>query len=77
MKYKIEKNIPVPPPKSGITGETREFIAQLDVGDSFLIPNNDLEPYHKYLASHWSRKFKDRKFITRLVGEGRRIWRIE
>lgn len=69
MNLKIEKNIPIPPRRgSGIAAILRE----MQVGDSVLFPRGD----GRNARSTFGR-FEPKKFCTRSVDGGIRVWRIE
>jgi hypothetical protein len=69
MIIKIEKGIPIPPPRGlGISAALRA----MDVGDSFLITGRN-----QASASSALGRFAPKKFATRNVEGGVRIWRTE
>lgn len=74
--FKIDKNIPIPP--KSYSGRVAKYpTAQLEVGESFMIPNSELSSSkHKGGIYNVSAK-TGRKFTTRTYPEGVRIWRVE
>lgn len=66
---KIEKNIPMPP-----RGYDWPF-DQLEIGDSFLLPEKVSPGYARHLI-HATQKKLSKKFSLRRTGEGHRCWRI-
>jgi hypothetical protein len=86
-EFPIEKGIPVPPT---ISVSNRYPYADMDVGDSFFVPDTTLTAHGKPLkfsglASMTSRKGtemtealgKTYKFISRTVEGGFRVWRVK
>src|SRR5262245_59596807 len=71
MPYKIDKNVPLPP--LARKGTSKYPLAEMEVGDSFVIENSNLGSSVKAIA----RKLGI-KVTTRHVGDNRyRVWRIE
>lgn len=76
--YKIEKNIPIQ--EHTRRGELTEFVSQLNVGDSFLIPLegedtiDDIRQKANSLVTSGRRQGK--KLTSRSVGNGLRVWRV-
>ena len=71
MKYKIEKNIPLPSNKKGKLWSKWSFVPSLDNGDSFVIDERDRNGFYQFCRN---RKIK---VVTRLSdGSSRkvRIW---
>lgn len=73
MKYKIEKNIPVPAYTGGNKCSKWNFVLSLDDGDSFVIDEKNRGAFYQ-----WSRT-KKLKVITRLckydgISRKVRIW---
>lgn len=86
-KFPIEKSVPVPPT---ISVSARYPYAEMEVGDSFFVPETTLTQHGKPikfsgLASMTSRKGtemtkalgKTYKFISRKVKGGFRVWRVK
>jgi len=73
MEYKIEKDVPVPNIASG-KGKQVPF-AVMEIGDSVLVTNDSGVRAARASAS-WHSKVTDKRFITRTVDGGVRIWRV-
>lgn len=74
--YKIEKGIPIPYGKSD-NGERRTAAEKLEVGESFLIPGTTEEIFRTARNLAYNVRYKTgRKFRTRKLADGIRIWRI-
>lgn len=79
----IDKNIPVP--TSGIQkGRPRKYpIESLEIGDSFLIPyekdvnKNAMHSRASGSIANFRKKHPEKKFTTRQMEDGIRVWRIE
>ncbi len=72
--FTIEKNHPIP------KGRAKYPLDQLEVGDSFFIPEVDKERHKniRIYVSGWARRSKTgMKFTTRAVDDGIRVWRTE
>lgn len=73
----VEKGIPAPAVRPTHIGPKYPF-REMDLGDSFLVPGS--AERNRALATAWhfsrSKLGKGRKFATRKVAEGYRIWRI-
>lgn len=70
--YQIEKSIPIPP----AAGRTSQYpYALMEVGDSFFVPRTK-EKSVGVSTSHARNKFPGRKFATRRVDNGVRVWRV-
>ena len=74
--FEVEKGLPVPkavraPRPSKYPWE------ELAVGDSFLVPTDTIKPGAVRNAT-WkaNRTYPDRRFVTREVDGGTRVWRI-
>lgn len=82
---KTDKNIPIPPkgkPKN--TGRKPKYpILELNINDSFLIPfekgrlNHEIQSRAWGTISNFRKKHPERKFTTRLVNHGVRVWRTK
>ena len=72
MKYKIDKSVPIPPPR-----EMFPFAEMKEVGDSFFIPRRDANSLRGALQG--AKKRHGFKFTSRSVREGGvdgvRVWR--
>jgi hypothetical protein len=64
---KVESNIPMP---------ARYPFAKMNVGDSFLIPEN-VSRSSAAVAAYRYGLANRKKFVTRKTSEGHRIWRVE
>jgi hypothetical protein len=69
--FEIEKGIPI---KSG-TG--RFPFEQMEVGDSFLVPDGDCSRQAVSAAIVRQHKRSDKRFVTRAAKDGRRVWRVQ
>ncbi len=75
---KIEQNIPMPRRTGGPSGVKYPF-REMQIGDSFLVATTDERGRAKaaiYYYTH-SPDGKGRRFSSRKVSGGYRIWRIE
>ena len=73
MSIKIEKGIPLP--ASGKGAPKYPYVG-CEVGDSFFVPGK--KPVH--MSGHCSsvrRRYPERKYISRTVPGGVRVWRIK
>lgn len=67
----IEKNIPVP----GFNSVMLETMSIMEVGDSFLVGNPSKYSRMYFQRLKTNEAFADKKFITRTVDGGMRVWR--
>ena len=68
----IDKNVPLPPK----TSRKRKYPWEtMQIGDSFLIPEA-LRIYGYSMASRASKDYAPKKFCSRSVEGGARVWRI-
>ena len=68
-KYKIQKNVPVPP---SFSSDFAEVVSRLSVGDSFEF--NETQRQNCYSAA----KYRDINVTIRKVGDGKcRVWRLD
>lgn len=75
-KYKIEKGVPILETR-GTRTEEYPF-RDLEIGDSFLIPSPSSKEKQSILSQAYNRGKKlNRRFVTRTVPEGLRVWRVE
>ena len=79
--FKIEKGIPIPVSKTVTRqGRGRDRLypwAEMQVGDSFFVPG---EAKRIGVASHASavcKRYAPKRFVSRKVEGGVRIWRVE
>jgi len=70
--FKIEKGVPVPPPKSG--RYAKYPFAKMDIGDSFFASEHPTKV--RPAASWWANRHAGFKFQTRKEGDGVRVWRV-
>jgi len=73
--FEIEKNIPL----VGRSASRKYPLAQLEIGDSFVIPcttDKDLRSARQ-VASCANQRYEDKKFASRTVDGGIRVWRIK
>lgn len=70
LAFKIDKDIPIPTRGSGRRNQRHPW-AKLDVGDSFFSPAQTVQ----YQTSSVGRQL-GRKFVSRKVVGGWRIWRV-
>ncbi len=74
--FVIEKGVPKPD-KKGM--KAKYPLGQMEVGDSFLIPTEGKDAQRSVqteCGSHWTR-LKPKKFASRQVEGGVRIWRVQ
>lgn len=77
---KLEKGVPIP--ESPKSFASKYPWGQMEVGDSFLIPQIDNEPIQSTReraskAVSYAKRHKNINFCTRKVDGGIRVWRIE
>ena len=72
-EFKIEKGIPVPPPKRELRSGVYAVLRSLDVGDSFVARGK--QDSVRGMACMAGKKY-GRKFATRVVEGGVRVWRV-
>ena len=73
MSYKIEKNISI---AEALTSRNKYPFPKMKVGDSFFV--EDIMDKHVVRAAAYSYgKYHGKKFRTRTVDGGVRVWRIE
>ena len=71
MALTIEKGIPIPNQGGGKHSDFGKAIREMEVGDSILSPIKQRN-VHAYL-----RALKTKRFVTRSVDGGLRVWRVE
>ncbi len=79
MSYEVEQQVPIPPcTRGGRSRQSRFPFAQMQPGDSFLVPRE--ETTAKRLATNaacYAKKWtKGWKFCVRTLPEGIRCWRL-
>lgn len=72
MTYKIEKNIPF---EHAVSTRSSYPLAALDIGDSFLVADMMQRQVVRSSAYMFGRRY-NRKFKTKAVDGGVRVWRI-
>jgi hypothetical protein len=72
--YRIEKNVPLPEGRRPIKSELRLSLESMKVGDSILIPRTEV---CKADAAFNALRALGKRFSTRAIDEGIRIWRRE
>lgn len=76
MTVQIEKDIPLPEVRRGFLSKWPA--ADLEVGESFLIPADAMKPtIRQQFAASCTQKLKPKKFAGRTVDGGTRIWRVK
>ncbi len=76
MKIEIEKNIPLPT-FTGRNGTKWNFLGEMSVGDSVLIPDGFIPVLQQWRSNvRPDTRFPGRTFISRSVEGGVRIWLI-
>ena len=73
MSFKISKRVPLPSESGCGEGVARYPFEAMKVGDSFLVPHSLGESVKAACCSYGRRRGK--KFVSRKVGNGRRVWR--
>jgi hypothetical protein len=73
MSYAIEKSIPIPDRTAQEPG--RYPFAQMEVGDSFVVPRS--ERHRVDNAAAWYRKRRGHRYTRRTLGDTVRIWRVQ
>lgn len=68
-KYKIDKNIPLPPVHKLTVLYPLET---MEVGDSFFVPDKKAN----HLNVHYQGKRLNRMFVKRSIDGGTRVWRV-
>lgn len=84
MQYKVEKNVKIPEKGLHRTRKLKYPFADLEKGDSFMVPNAKSSTISGAM-NYAKKRFEDRHFISRTVVEeidgkevkGIRVWRTE
>jgi len=71
--FKIEKDIPLPT-YAGVYSET---LHAMEVGDSFLVPDEYAPAIRSAIARVYKSPINTRQFTTRSVEDGVRVWRVK
>ncbi len=73
MQYKVETNVPIPS-----RDRSKYPFVDMDVGDSFLIPDpTDTERKRVQTSAASYGRRHNKHFVTRTTHDGIRVWRIE
>jgi hypothetical protein len=75
-EFKIEKGVPLPLPRRPRRLAKYPF-ANLQVGDSFLVPGFSKNGQISGSLANWAKAHPEWRFATRKVEGGLRVWRIE
>ena len=75
-EFKIEKGVPLPDQSSRGGRRGKYPWAELEVGDSFFVPGKTARQLGG-ANTGGRRAFPDRRFVSRTVEGGTRIWRVE
>jgi hypothetical protein len=76
MKYRIEKNVPIPE-GTGRGRPAKYPFAKMQVGDSFLVMGSPNEQSTAQKSAHSFAQINPKfKFVTRTLNHGLRIWRV-
>lgn len=70
QEIKIEKNVPIP------TGNGPYPLKDMEIGDSFFVPNKSHNSISGYTSSHRPKKFTVMKCEENGI-KGLRVWRIK
>ena len=82
---KIDKNIPIPDSRFGNKdGRPPKYpLKDLEINDSFLIPyeegieKNKMHSRASGSIANFNKKYPEKKFVTRQIDDGIRVWRIK
>ncbi len=69
MTYVIEKGLPIPASNKVSANEKTLAFRALEVGDSFYVPSVKVVPFYQHQKD-------GKKFCTRRVEGGVRVWRL-
>jgi hypothetical protein len=72
--YTVEQDVPLPAAYRHRKARVWPF-GQMEVGDSFIVHDPDKWDYTQQCASIYGKRLK-RKFTTRKMEDGLRVWRI-
>jgi hypothetical protein len=74
MTYRIEKNVPLPESRGKAKSELRVVMESMEVGDSIVIPRTEIGRAEGVMNTV---RAAGKRFATRVINEGIRIWRRE
>ena len=77
---RIEDGIPIPQSKSARGRPDSDFqktLTAMEVGQSFLVPEDINRSIVSSSLTYNAKKNEGRKYITRKVKEGVRVWRVQ
>ena len=78
--YEIDKGVEIPPPNT-TNGSRRIYpFREMEIGDSFLVPvdgDKKLQQARIGSAASYYGKRNNKRFVTRTVDGGARVWRVE
>jgi len=76
-KYPIEKNIPIP--IGGLKVSTEYPLSEMEEGDSFFVPSEPerSKKIQQSIMTYVHRNMFAKKFTTRRIPGGIRIWRVK
>jgi hypothetical protein len=75
MKFKLEKDIPIPAKQMRIRPSKYPF-NKMEIGESFLVPLNKLKTIRTAIGLY-KKKHPEWGYASRTLPEGFRIWRIK
>ena len=76
-KYPIDRNEPIPETRAAGRPDQYPW-ACLAVGDSFLVPSSEVKAKSvRSAVSRANSRYPDKRFISRSVDGGVRVWRTE
>lgn len=77
--YEIDKGVEIPAPHGVATRRVYPF-REMEIGDSFLVPGDgdkrQLQARIGSAASYYGKR-NNKRFVTRSVEGGVRVWRVE
>ena len=75
-EFKVDKNVPMPATGTGGRNEIYPWRV-IEIGDSFFVTPDQITPKYVTRRAWQASKLTGRKFITRQVDGGVRVWRVE
>ena len=73
--FEVESNVPTPPVNEGRPGHSKYPLRDMEIGDSFGFPYDDVKLVRSAIGTYNRRH--EGKFIVRKVDGGARCWRVE